>query len=129
MDTAFDYLERSLVLNGPDPAVHDAIARLWRDWGQPGMGLSHAYKAVHQAPRWAVAQNTLGTLLFRLGHRADARARFEEAVRLDPAAAYALENLCTVNLAEGRTREAITLCHQAASARRRQPSATPPESR
>jgi MSHA biogenesis protein MshN len=129
-DTAHDYLARSLTLNGPDPVVHDAMARLWRDWGQPGLGLSHAYQAVHLAPDWAVSQNTLGTLLFRLGHRADARERFEAAVRIDRGAAYALENLCTVYQAEGRTRDAITACRQAESARRRRPSpVSQPESR
>jgi Flp pilus assembly protein TadD len=129
-DTAHDYLARSLTLNGPDPVVHDAMARLWRDWGQPGRGLSHAYQSVHLAPDWAVGQNTLGTLLYRLGQRADARQRFEAAVRLDPGAAYALENLCTVYMGEGRTRDAITACRQAEAARRRRPSpAIRPESR
>jgi len=121
-DTAHDYLARSLTLNGPDPVVHDAMARLWRDWGQPGRGLSHAYQAVHLAPDWPVGHNTLGTLLFRLGVRADARERFEAAVRIDRNAAYALENLCTVYMGEGRTRDAITACRQAAAARRRRPS-------
>ena len=129
-DTAYDYLARSLTLNGPDPEVHDAVARLWRDWGQPGTGLSHAYQAVSLAPDWPVAQNTLGTLLFKLGHRADARSRFEAAVRLDPDAAYALENLCTLTLAEGQTREAITVCRQAKAARQRRAAVnTPRESR
>jgi Flp pilus assembly protein TadD len=129
-DTAYDYLAKSLTLNGPDAEVHDAVARLWRDWGQPGTGLSHAYQAVSLAPDWPVAQNTLGTLLFKLGHRDDARARFEAAVRLDPTAAYALENLCTLTLADGQTREAIKICRQAKAARRGRASVnTSPESR
>jgi Flp pilus assembly protein TadD len=130
IDTAYDYLNRSLALNGPDPAVHDALARLWRDWGQPGNGLSHAYQAVSLAPDWPVAQNTLGTLLFQLGHRADAQVRFETAVRLDPNAAYALDNLCTLLLAQGQTREAITICRQAKVAHQRRASVNlSPESR
>jgi len=129
-DNAYDYLARSLTLHGSDPAVHDALARLWRDWGNPGAGLSHAYQAVNLAPEWPVAQNTLGTLLFTLGHRADARTRFETAVRLDPGAAYALDNLCTLHMAEGRTREAITVCRQAKAARQGRASVTTsPESR
>jgi Flp pilus assembly protein TadD len=116
-DTAYDYLARSLTLNGPDAEVHDAVARLWRDWGQPGNGLSHAYQAVGLAPEWPVAHNTLGTLLFRLGHRGQARARFEFAVTLDPNAAYALANLCTLMLADGDTREAIPVCRRAKAAR------------
>lgn len=129
-DNAYDYLARSLTVNGSDPAVHDALARLWRDWGNPGSGLSHAYQAVSLAPDWPVGQNTLGTLLFKLGHRDDARSRFETAVRLDPAAAYALDNLCTLHMAEGRTREAITVCRQAKAARQASPPVQPaPESR
>ncbi len=127
-DTAHDYLARSLTMNGPDPAVHDAMARLWRDWGQAGLGLSHAYQAVHLAPEWAVGQNTLGTLLYRLGQRRDAVQRFEAAVRIDPGAAYALQNLCTAYQAEGRTREAISMCRRADAARAR-PSAARKESR
>ena len=129
-DNAYDYLARSLTLNGTDPAVHDAMARLLRDWGNPGGGLSHAYQAVSLAPEWPVAQNTLGTLLFKLGHRADARTRFEAAVRLDSMAAYALDNLCTLHMAEGRTREAITVCRQAKAAHQFRTSVrTSPESR
>jgi Flp pilus assembly protein TadD len=94
------------------------------------MGLSHAHQAIHLAPDWAVAHNTLGTLLYSLGDRAEARAWFTEAVRLDPGAAYALQNLCTLSLAEGRTREAITQCRQAEAAARRRPRAAAiPESR
>ena len=82
------------------------------------------------APEWPVAQNTLGTLLFKLGHRADARTRFEAAVRLDSMAAYALDNLCTLHMAEGRTREAITVCRQAKAAHQFRASVrTSPESR
>ncbi len=130
MDAAYDYLSASLGLNGPDPAVHDALARLWRDWGYPGVGLADAYQAVYLAPDWAPAHNTLGTLLVKLGHRDDARRRFEEAARLDPGAAYAFDNLCRLSLADGRTREAIGQCRQADAIRagRRAPR-TPQESR
>jgi len=119
LDTAYDYLDRSLAVNGPDPAVHDQLARVWRDWGQPGTGLAHAYQAVHLAPDWPVAENTLGTLLFAMGRRTDARERFERAVSLDPGAAYALANLCIAYQAEGRTRDAIRTCRRANDARRR----------
>lgn len=113
MDAAYDYLAASLALNGPDPAVHDALARLWRDWGYPGLGLADAYHAVHLAPEWAPAHNTLGTLLFKVGQRDAARERFEEAARLDPGAAYAFDNLCRLSMAAGNTRDAIGQCRQA----------------
>ena len=122
MDTAHDYLARSLAVNGPDAAVLDAMARLWRDWGQPGEGLSYAHRAVYLAPQWATPHNTLGTVLFALGKRSDARKQFEEAVSLDPTAPWALQNLCLAYQAEGRTREAITTCRRADAAKRKAPT-------
>jgi Flp pilus assembly protein TadD len=129
LDTAYDYLARSLANNGNDPVVHDAMARLWRDWGRPGDGLAHAYSAIHLAPKWAPAHNTLGTLLFALGKRTEGRQRFEQAVALQPDAFWALKNLCVAYQAEGRTREAIATCHQAETARKRAPASPPKESR
>jgi Flp pilus assembly protein TadD len=120
-DTAHDYLSRSLTVNGPDPAVLDAMARLWRDWGQPGEGLSYAHRAAYLAPQWATAHNTLGTVLFALGKRIEARKRFELAVSLAPTAPWALQNLCLAYQAEGRTREAITTCRKADAAQRKAP--------
>jgi Flp pilus assembly protein TadD len=123
-DTAHDTLSRSLTLNGPDPAVLDALARLWRDWGQPGESLSYAHRAVYLAPSWATSHNTLGTVLFRLGKRTDARKEFEEAVSLAPSAPWALQNLCIAYQAEGRTREAITACRKADAASKKAPRAS-----
>jgi Flp pilus assembly protein TadD len=127
-DTAHDYLARSLAVNGPDPKVLDAMARLWRDWGQPQEGLTYAHRAVYMAPGWAAGQNTLGTVLFALGQRTEARKRFEQAVSLEPDAPWALQNLCVAYQAEGRTREAITACRKADAAKRKSPD-TPKESR
>lgn len=124
-DRAHDYLTRSLTINGPDAAVYDSLARLWRDWGQPGEGLPHAYRALYLEPRSPVAHNTLGTLLYRLGKRADARASFSRAVELDPTAWYALANLCHVDMAAGNTRAAIAECQKATALRK----TTPPTDR
>jgi Flp pilus assembly protein TadD len=117
LDQAYDYLSRSLTVNGPDAAVYEERARLLRDWGNPDLGLADAYRAVYLAPHSAAMQNTLGTLLYQLGHRQDAEDRFEQALALDANAWYALANLCHSNLARGRTREAITQCRQATAVR------------
>lgn len=123
-DRAHDYLERSLRLNGPDPVMLDALARLWRDWGHPGEGLSHAHRAIYLAPRSPIAHNTLGTLLYHLGARGEARASFTRALDLDPSAWYALANLCYMNLAAGDTKTAIAQCGQAKALRKQ---ANPPQ--
>ena len=118
LDRAHDYLTRSLAINGPNVAVYDALARLWRDWGQPGEGLPHAYRAVYLDPRSPVAHNTLGTLLYRLGRPVDARASFTRALELDRTAWYALANLCHVDMAAGDTRAAIDECQRATALRK-----------
>jgi Flp pilus assembly protein TadD len=117
-DRAHDYLTRSLAVNGPDVEVYDALARLWRDWGQPGEGLAHAHRAVYLAPRSPIVHNTLGTVLYRMGLMTDARASFSRAFELDPTAWYALGNLCHLDMKAGNTRAAIAECHKAAAIRK-----------
>jgi Flp pilus assembly protein TadD len=112
-DQAHDYFKRAIALDPKNAAAFDGLARTWRDWGLPGVGLSHAYKAVYLAPEWAAAQNTLGTLLYVLGNNGEARRRFERAVALDPRAAYALNNLCYLSFTEGDETRAIAECHEA----------------
>jgi tetratricopeptide (TPR) repeat protein len=115
LDGSYEYLQKTLAMHGPDPAVYDAIARLWRDWGNPALGLGDAYRAVALAPRSAAARNTLGTLLYRLGRIGDAEAQFKAAVGLDAYAWYAYSNLCHVSMALGRTLDAIGQCRRAES--------------
>ncbi len=124
LDNAYDYLAKSLEVNGPDPAVYDALARLWRDWGHPELGLADAHRAVYLSPASAATQNTLGTLLYRLGQTRHAEAQFNEALTLDPNAWYVWANLCHLNLAQGRTREAIAQCKKATALRPKQQAAT-----
>lgn len=118
-DRAHDFLERSLKVNGPEAATYDALARLWRDWGQPSEGLGHAYRAVHLAPGSPAALNTLGTMLYRLGNTDGARDTFQQALRADGSAWYALANLCHVNMKAGQTALAIAQCQKAAALKKR----------
>jgi Tfp pilus assembly protein PilF len=112
-DRAADHLSSAVALDPENAEAYDLRARLWRDWGLPGEGLGDAYRAAYFAPRSAAPQNTLGTLLHRLGYHQGAAARYWRALALDPAAAYALNNLCAVALDEGEAARALAACRQA----------------
>jgi tetratricopeptide (TPR) repeat protein len=120
-DAAYDQFAAAVRLNPRDAGSYDGLARVWRDWGSPHLGLSAAYRAIFYAPDSAVARNTLGTLLLNMGRAADARAAFERALALDADAAYVLNNLCYVALMQGDTARALDRCR---SALRAQPDMT-----
>ncbi len=117
-DKAFDYLSEGVRRDPTDAALHDALARAWRDWGFPDRGLTAAHRAVYYAPQSAEARNTLGTVLWALGNRADARQAFEQSAQLDPQAWYAWRNLCEAAMTDGRTKDATTLCRRANALRK-----------
>lgn len=112
-DRAADHLNAALALDPESAEAYELRARLWRNWGLPGEGLGDAYRAAYFAPRSAAPQNTLGTVLHRLGHHEWAAARYRLALSFDPAAAYALNNLCAVALDEGEAARALVACRQA----------------
>lgn len=110
LDAAFDHFQAALRLNAHDAASHEGIARIWRDWGISSLGLASAYRAVYSSPRSASAQNTLGTLLVKLGHIDAARERFNRALQLDPFSAYPLNNLCYLELGQQNPGLAVRYC-------------------
>ena len=112
-DQAADHLATAIQLDPRCAPAHDLLARLWRDWGFPAHGLGDAYRAVHAAPASAAAQNTLGTLLHRLGRFPEAAARYSKAAQLDPSAAYPLNNLCALALERGDVTAALNFCREA----------------
>jgi tetratricopeptide (TPR) repeat protein len=118
LDRAMAHLQQGAQFDEHDVAVNDALARTWRDFNLPGFGLTYAYRAVYAAPRSATARHTLGTIFYAMGRHADAEHSFRSTVALDPSAWYAWQNLCHVVMADGRTQEAIELCHRASAARR-----------
>lgn len=112
-DRAFDYLNDGLRHNPTSAALHDAVARVWRDWGFPERALRPAHTAIYHAPRSGEARNTLGTVLWALGQRAAAREAFIQATELAPMAPYGWHNLCQAELAAGNTRAATMHCQRA----------------
>ena len=112
-DKAHTYLSKALILAPDDAVTLDAMARLWRDAGLPGLALSDAHRAVYFAPSSPEAHNTLGTVLQALGQRRMAQQEYARAVALNPAAAYALNNLCYASMLDGDTPSAVTFCRRA----------------
>jgi Flp pilus assembly protein TadD len=112
-DKAHEYLNRARLLDARDGATYDAMARLWRDAGFPQLALSDAHRAVYFAPSSPIARNTLGTVLQALGKRELARQQYEQALRLDAQAAYALNNLCYGWVLDGNGSKAVAACERA----------------
>jgi len=114
LDQAHEYFTRAVKQDPTDADSYEALARIWRDWGTPHLGLADAHRAVHYAPDSPSVANTLGTLLQALGYNADAKVWYRRAVALDPNAWYALNNLCYAAI---MTRElAVDMCRAAVAA-------------
>lgn len=103
-DRSYDYLAAGLVLHPTHAGLHEAAARLWRDWGLPEQALRHAHLAARYAPDSAAAQSVLGSVLWALDARDDATRAFARAFALEPAAAWARYNWCTAVAARGERR-------------------------
>jgi tetratricopeptide (TPR) repeat protein len=110
LDAAYEHFSQALALDSRSADAYEGLARVWRDWGLPHLGLADAHRATYYAPQSAAAQNTYGTLLQALGKYREARAAYELATWLDPRAAYAVNNLCYLSFLEGRTDAAIQGC-------------------
>jgi len=115
VDRAHDYLTRALTVDRRDWATYDTLARVWRDSGSPNVALGDAHRAVYYAPASPVARNTLGTILQAMGLKKGAREQYEHALRLDPGASYALNNLCYGWILDGDAPKAARACDQALS--------------
>ena len=115
LDLAHEHFTEAVTLDATDATSYDALARIWRDWGTPQLGLGDAYRAVHYAPDSAEAANTLGTLLQAVRHMDAARQWYMRALRLDPRAWYAVNNLCYLDVLT-RQHTAVTMCEQAVAA-------------
>jgi tetratricopeptide (TPR) repeat protein len=115
LDMAHDHFTAAVRLDPDDASAHDGLARIWRDWGFPELGLADARRAVQLAPLSAAAANTLGTVLEAAGQMSEARTWYARAVGLDPGAAYALNNLCYTAIM-ARLSDSVAACTRAQAA-------------
>jgi tetratricopeptide (TPR) repeat protein len=112
LDMAYKHLTDAVRLDSRDASAYDGLARIWRDWGVPRLGLGDAYRAVALAPDSASAANTLGTLLEGVGETKSARQWYERALALNPQASYALVNICYASIML-QQRDALDVCQRA----------------
>lgn len=112
-DLAHDQFSAAVKADFRQGSAWEGMARIWRDWGYPGMALGDAYRAVSAAPDSPSTHNTLGTILQILGKGRAAREQFGRAASLDPAAAYPLNNLCYSLLLDGDAPGAAAACARA----------------
>jgi tetratricopeptide (TPR) repeat protein len=112
LDVAYAHLTKAVGLDDRNAAAHEGLARIWRDWGFPQLGLADAEKAVRLAPASPSAANTLGTLLAAAGKLDAARRWYERSLTLDPGAPYALNNLCYTSIMQRRA-DAVDTCERA----------------
>jgi len=113
LDAAYDHYAAAIALDERNAKAYDGMARVWRDWGAPDLGVGDARRAIYFAPASASAHNTFGTLLYALGRSADARAAFERALALDAGASYAWTNLCYLAVRAGEVTTAVSDCGRA----------------
>jgi tetratricopeptide (TPR) repeat protein len=114
LDQAYAHLAAAVRIAPEDAAAHDGLARIWRTWGFPQLGLDDARAAVRAAPESPEAANTMGTLFAAMGHLQQARSWYARALSLDPAAGYALNNICYTAVMLGE-RDAVEPCSRAAT--------------
>jgi Flp pilus assembly protein TadD len=113
LDHAYDHYMHALHLDSRSSEAYDGLARVWRDWGFPALGLGDAHRAIFYDPRSAAAENTLGTILQALGRKDQARQAYNAAMSLDRSAGYPLSNLCYLSFVEGKASQAIAECQAA----------------
>jgi Flp pilus assembly protein TadD len=113
LDQAYEHYMHALHADSHLAVAYDGLARVWRDWGFPGLGLGDAHRAIFYDPRSATAENTLGTIFQSLGRRKEARQAYGAAVSLDKTAGYPLSNLCYLSFVEGKASQAIAECRGA----------------
>lgn len=121
LDSAHEHFTKAVRLDPEDAAAYDGLARIWRDWGFPHLGMQDSQRAVQLAPESPIPVNTLGTLHAAAGRLPQALEWYSKALSLDPTAPYALNNYCYAAVRLGRT-DALTACQKAAVA---QPESTP----
>lgn len=92
-DAAFDQYSDALALEPHNVVALDERARVWRRWGMTGFALSDVHRAIFYGPDEAAPRNTLGTILEAAGQCLEAREAYADALKRNPDATWARDNL------------------------------------
>ena len=99
-DAVYDHYTDALRLDPKNVTALDGRARVWRQWHMTEPALSDAHRARYFGPERPDVLNTLGTILEQAGQCGAARDAYASALKLDPSAGWAKDNLVRL---EGRT--------------------------
>ena len=99
-DAVYDHYTDAIRLEPRNVTAWDGRARVWRQWHMTEPALSDAHRARYFGPERPDVLNTLGTILEQAGQCGAARDAYASALKLDPSAAWAKDNLVRL---EGRT--------------------------
>jgi len=92
-DAAFDQYSDALAIDRRNVVAWDERARVWRHWGITDLALSDVHHAIFYGPDEAAPRNTLGTILEAAGQCSGAREAYADALKRNPDATWARENL------------------------------------
>ena len=99
-DAVYDHYTDAIRLEPRNVTALDGRARVWRQWHMTEPALSDAHRARYFGPERPDVLNTLGTILEQAGQCGAARDAYASALKLDPSATWAKDNLVRL---EGRT--------------------------
>ena len=99
-DAVYDHYTDAIRLEPRNVTAWDGRARVWRQWHMTEPALSDAHRARYFGPERPDVLNTLGTILEQAGQCGAARDAYASALKLDPSAGWAKDNLVRL---EGRT--------------------------
>ena len=99
-DAVYDHYTDAIRLEPRNVTALDGRARVWRQWHMTEPALSDAHRARYFGPERPDVLNTLGTILEQAGQCGAARDAYASALKLDPSADWAKDNLVRL---DGRT--------------------------
>jgi tetratricopeptide (TPR) repeat protein len=92
-DAVYDHYSDAIRLEPRNVTAWDGRARVWREWRMTEPALSDVHRARYFGPGRPDVLNTLGTILEQAGQCGAARDAYASALKLDPSAAWANDNL------------------------------------